>query len=131
MKQMLDLPGSYDKSKNDWLEGVKEFSNFFLNNLSNQYFLDFLRTRFGITEKQDPSSEIDSSELVWRKKWDERLEKLSEKATHRLGHKIDLQKLEKEALARIINLEKNGELPPSKYLNHFCEEFSDDQADAC
>lgn len=102
----------YNPKQKDWQKSVGELSKFFLDNFKDVWLM----------EKEEFA---DKEEKVRAERVKTRLAELLEKATKRLGYKIDEAKLITEAYQHILDLKKSGELAPSNLLDNFCAEIEE------
>jgi hypothetical protein len=102
----------YDPKQKDWQKSVNEFSKFFLDNSKDVWLVD---------QKEFENKE----EKIRAERVKTRLAELLEKATKRLGYKIDENKLIAEAYQHILDLKESGELAPSNLLENFCAEIKE------
>jgi len=96
----------YNEQAVNWQKSVSEICKFIVDRLDKEDFCEYLS-----------GENIDE---IRAKHWDERLEELYDKATSRVGYRIDRDKLMKDAKENILKLRDSGELPPSKVLDRFC-----------
>jgi len=102
----------YNPKQKDWQKSVGELSKFFLDNSKDIRLVDQ-------REFENKEEKIRAERLKIR------LAELLEKATKRLGYKIDEAKLITEAYQHILDLKNSGELAPSNLLDNFCAEIEE------
>jgi hypothetical protein len=102
----------YNPKQKDWQKSVGELSKFFLDNSKDIRLIDQ-------GEFENKEEKIRAERLKIR------LAELLEKATKRLGYKIDEIKLITEAYQHILDLKNSGELAPSNLLDNFCAEIEE------
>ncbi|MEI7620104.1 MAG: hypothetical protein WCJ57_00865 [Candidatus Falkowbacteria bacterium] len=102
----------YDENKKNYDKSVGEVSDFFMNHLKD-----------GLFDKREEYFDDGEKERVERLK--ERLTELLEKATKRIGYKVDGEKLINDAYRHILDLKNSGELPENNLLENFCAEIEE------
>ncbi len=107
----------YDENRKNYEKSVSEFSKFFLDHSSDGLWIG--KSEFGSEGEEDRVKRLQV-----------RLEELVEKATKRLGYKVDEAKLINDAYRHILNMKSSGELPDNNILDNFCAEIEErlDQA---
>jgi hypothetical protein len=101
----------YSEQAIHWQKSVSEISKFIIDRLDKEDFCEYLS-----------GENIDEARA---KHWHERLEELYDKATSRVGYRIDRDKLMKDAKENILKLRDSGELPSSKVLDRFCSHIEE------
>lgn len=107
----MEIFHNYNKQEINWQKSVNEISKFIIDHLDSINFYDFINDEMMDKEKKE--------------RWSVRLEELKDKATKRLGYKIDQNKLLKEAFFNILNQKNKGELVISNSLEYFCSNIDD------
>lgn len=102
----------YDENKKNYDKSIGEISDFFMNHL-----------KYGMFDKKEKFSDNGEKERVVR--LNERLTELLEKATKRIGYKIDKGKIISDAYRRILVMKNSGELPENNLLENFCAEIEE------
>jgi len=97
----------YDENKKNWQKSVAEISKFLLDHSQDGLWI----------EKSDFADKEEEERI---ERFKVRLEELLEKATKRIGYKVDQDKLINDAYSQILALKKSGELPETNILNNFC-----------